>query len=783
MDTSTMNHPFLPKLLPIVIGLTQAISSAVGQSTTNCFADPALESEFATIIAGDDGTTYETIDIEGSCCQSEVCAIPCAAETPPPPKGFGIAVMVAIIFFVIVGFMTTFFIQGQAANFFVAGRSLPLTVVTATLASQSIDSNVILGSTTLSYKYHFWDGAVLPIGLGLSLIINALILARHINEDKALTLPDVFSKRYGKLVEFLASICCITSFLCLLAGNLVGMGVILSYTLGMSQEGAIWLSAFLVLMYTIAGGLFSVAYTDLLQATVGWIGCVTFAYYMIANNDSAPAPSIGFPGYIYPDDATCEMYNGVPCDNNEGACCYNVSENCPDGNADSPDCAADNGAYPFGDLPVFNNQMTEAHSMTPFPNAIMFNWATIFVLAFGNLAALDFQARCMASRTPRIATIGCFLGGLLTFFVGIPFSYLGAITRLYYGPDSATADFTTDSCSIALGLPTCALWNPDPDAFIKLLTHEAPPFLGGWCLIGIVAASMSTCDGAILAMGTVFSHNIMRNSRHFLPCVKTSFVTESNLLLMARVVSVPLTCISALIAAFYRSNHSAGATGYLLIVAFDIVLATAVVPLIGAFYTKTPSPLAALCAILVGGITRLVLEFALPKDGWLILPFEGDEFLDYGPAASSAYPAFIDETPDQHWDPSAEGQQCNQPRFNDWTGVDSLAAPVLGAIVFILVQFLERNGPIIPLKEDGIMVPYMKRTQLERSYTERIHNPLSLTESVKSSMKRLSSNGSRKSGSGIETAKPIGASGTTHRATTHHGETRSVGDSDDAGDS
>lgn len=30
--------------------------------------------------------------------------------------------------------------------------------------------------------------------------------------------------------------------------------------------------------------------------------------------------------------------------------------------------------------------MTDAHSLTPFPNPILFNWATIFVLGFGNLA-------------------------------------------------------------------------------------------------------------------------------------------------------------------------------------------------------------------------------------------------------------------------------------------------------------------------------------------------------------------------------------------------------------
>lgn len=148
--------------------------------------------------------------------------------------------MVAIAIFVLVGFGTVFIIKNKSENYFVAGRSLPLWVVTATLASQSIDSNAILGNVDLSYKYHFYDGAVLPIGLGLSLILNGIFLAGRINDDGALTLPDVYAKRYGKLVELLVSLCTVISFLCLLAGNLVGMGAILSYVLGISQAGAIW---------------------------------------------------------------------------------------------------------------------------------------------------------------------------------------------------------------------------------------------------------------------------------------------------------------------------------------------------------------------------------------------------------------------------------------------------------------------------------------------------------------------------------------------------------------
>ncbi|KAL7531840.1 hypothetical protein ACHAXR_004270 [Thalassiosira sp. AJA248-18] len=715
-------------ILSAIIGLSQ-----FGSAMSQCFGDPSMNTEFAQIINEDDTSTE--FSIEGSCCQEAVCALPCAEEVPPPAKGFGIAVMTAIALFVVVGFASVFVIKGKSENYFVAGRTLPLWVVTATLASQSIDSNAILGAVTLSYKYHFWDGAVLPLGLGLSLILNAIFLARKINEDHALTLPDVFAKRYGKLVEVMASICTIISFLCLLAGNLVGMGAIISYLLTISQEGAIWLSAFLVLLYTVAGGLFSVAYTDVLQATVGWTGCVTLAFYMIANEESAPPPSIGFPGYIYPDDETCEMYEGVACTNDATLCCYNEAKWCPT----DDNCKADNGAYPFGDLRIFNNQMTEAHSLTPFPNAIVFNWATIFVLGFGNLAALDFQARCMASKTPKTATMGCAIAGCLTFIVGIPFAYLGAITRVHYGPDSARASFETDSCHVGLGLPTCALWLPDENAPIKLLANEAPPFLGGWCLIGIVAASMSSkfcsalssflhhaanrmrtitfypfqsygaiptitaCDGAILAMGTVFSHNIMRNLGSFLPFVSSNLVTDENLLTVARIISVPFTIAAALIASFYRSSHSAGATGYLLIVAFDVVLASVVVPLFGCFYTKKPSPFAAFCAIIGGVLVRVILEFALPKDGWLLMPFDGTEFLDYGAAASSLFPAFIDVPAADHWDPTAEGEQCDQPRFNDWTGVDSLAAPLYGCLVFVFVQWLERNGPIHNFSPDGIM--------------------------------------------------------------------------------
>ena len=301
-----------------------------------------------------------------------------------------------------------------------------------------------------------------------------------------------------------------------------------------------------------------VAYTDVVQGAVGWSGCIICCFWLIANaKHDAPPPSIGFPGYVYPNEEIANLYDGVACEFVENALCYNAAKYCTDPSDPGTCELIDNGAYPFGDQRVFGDQMTDAAALTPFPNAIFFNWATIFILGFGNLAALDFQARCMAAKSPQVATYGCLIGGCFTFFIGVPFSYLGSITRVYYGPDTARAEFDADTCLGILGLPTCGAWVPDDLAFAKLLTHESNAFLGAWCLIGIVAASMSTADGAILAMGTVWSNNIQRQLGKYFPALADS----DNLLLAARLSTIPFSLAATIIAARVQK------TGYLLVVA------------------------------------------------------------------------------------------------------------------------------------------------------------------------------------------------------------------------
>ena len=191
------------------------------------------------------------------------------------------------------------------------------------------------------------------MGLGLSLVLNAIFFAGPLNKMELLTLPDLMRVKFGPLAEVFFSVLTIVSFLFLLAGNLVGAGRIVNFLFDLGDVPGVWICCAAVWMYTVAGGLFSVAYTDIVQAIIGWLGLIVGTSWVLNNMPTHP---------------------GV-----------------------SP-------AYPLGDKAAHLSGIADSDSYDPIPNALMFNWATIIVLGFGNLGALDFQVptptRRKRSRNP-----------------------------------------------------------------------------------------------------------------------------------------------------------------------------------------------------------------------------------------------------------------------------------------------------------------------------------------------------------------------------------------------
>lgn len=108
------------------------------------------------------------------------------------------------------------------------------------------------------------------------------------------------------------------------------------------------------------------------------------------------------------------------------------------------------------------------------------NWATLIALGLGDIVALDFMERVFAARSPGTARRACFVGAIGTLVIGIPFSLVA---------------LSAGSIFKQLGV------KPGGDAILyTLLQNTAPAILIIIVLSTIVAASLSTGTGAVLAM-------------------------------------------------------------------------------------------------------------------------------------------------------------------------------------------------------------------------------------------------------------------------------------------
>ena len=189
---------------------------------------------------------------------------------------------------------------------------------------------------------------------------------------------------------------------------------------------------------------------------------------------------------------------------------------------------------------------------------------------------------------------------------------------------------------------------------------------------------MSTCDGATLAMSAVASHNLFRNCPKFSPRVfKKDLVTMESMLLLTRLFGIPCTAIAIMIALYSQQ------TGYLIVVAYEIVLAGCVVPIFMAFHCKDPSPNAGLAALVGGTVLRAIQgRPANPAAPGRRVP-------RLRRAKGLTLPGVLRHVPAaDKWSPG--GDQCEQTRLRDFTDVDSTVSPFFSLLCFFVVQYGEK---------------------------------------------------------------------------------------------
>ena len=252
----------------------------------------------------------------------------------------------------------------NSKDYVVAGRSLPLYMNTATVFATWFGAESVL-SVSVEFSKSGLGGIIAdPFGSSMCLVIVALLFARAFYRMDLLTIGDFYRKRYGKTMELGTSVIIAISYLGWTAAQLTALGLVFSTLTGgaISLSTGIVISGVVVLAYTIWGGMWSVAMTDLFQSVMIIVGLALVAWVV---GDMA-----GGAGRVIA-------------------------------------AAADTGKFQF--WPTGGTKE-------------WFAFATAFLtLAIGSIPQQDIFQRVTSARNERIAIAGSLLGGLVYFcFVFVP---------------------------------------------------------------------------------------------------------------------------------------------------------------------------------------------------------------------------------------------------------------------------------------------------------------------------------------------------------------------------
>ncbi|HSG21903.1 MAG TPA: sodium:solute symporter family protein [Azonexus sp.] len=158
----------------------------------------------------------------------------------------------------------------NAKDFAVAGRSLPLPVVTATVFATWFGAEAVFGVSATFVKEGLRGVVADPFGASLCLVIAGIFYGTKIYKLNVLTLGDFFRMRYNRTVEILATLCIVVSYLGWVSAQIKALGLIFNVVTdgAISPEFGMVLGTAIVLTYTTFGGMFSVAILDFVQMGV-----------------------------------------------------------------------------------------------------------------------------------------------------------------------------------------------------------------------------------------------------------------------------------------------------------------------------------------------------------------------------------------------------------------------------------------------------------------------------------------------------------------------------------
>ncbi|MFD0655117.1 hypothetical protein ACFQ2Y_48120 [Streptomyces malaysiensis subsp. malaysiensis] len=156
-------------------------------------------------------------------------------------------------------------------DFTVAGRRLGPFMYTSAMSTVVLGAASTVGGVSLGYQYGI-SGMVLVLSLAIGIAAIGVLFAGRLFRSGVYTVPDAMSRRFGRPSRIMSSVIVVFYTLMVGVGQIIGIGTVLTVVFDIPPTTAAFIGWATIMLYSVAGGMWSITLTDVVQFMVKTLG-------------------------------------------------------------------------------------------------------------------------------------------------------------------------------------------------------------------------------------------------------------------------------------------------------------------------------------------------------------------------------------------------------------------------------------------------------------------------------------------------------------------------------
>ncbi|KRZ38777.1 High-affinity choline transporter 1, partial [Trichinella pseudospiralis] len=210
-------------------------------------------------------------------CRSGVKNCPCVEASTIQKMAFNIVGLVALIVFYLMILLVGLWAARKtkstddSEDVMLAGRNIGLIVGIFTMTATWVGGGYISGTAEIIYDSGLINCQA-PLGYAASLSLGGILFAEKMRNEGYVTMLDPFQQKFGERMVGLLFIPALLGEVFWSGATLSALGASLTVILNIPNNISVIVSASIAVFYTFCGGLYSVAYTDVVQLISIFIG-------------------------------------------------------------------------------------------------------------------------------------------------------------------------------------------------------------------------------------------------------------------------------------------------------------------------------------------------------------------------------------------------------------------------------------------------------------------------------------------------------------------------------